>query len=227
MPIKAVIFDLDDTLFDCTGQLTEPARRRAAESIVSEASDLEVDALCSLQAELALEHGSTGAIREICERYKLSPYVADLALEAYNRPEVETIHPFPGVEQTLDTLRERGYLLAVVTAGRPLRQREKVSRLALDGYFNEEQGTLTLHDDADGPLKDAALRQSAARLELPPDQILSVGDKLDAEIAASNRLGMSTAHIRHGRDATRTPKNAEEQADYKIDQISDLLDILP
>ena len=226
MPIKAVIFDLDDTLFDCTGQLTEPARRRAAERIASEASDLEVDALCSLHAELAQEHGSAGAIKEICTRNKLPTHVADLALEAYNRPEVETIHPFPGVVRTLDALLERGYQLAMVTSGRPRRQREKVRLLGLDGYFNEAQGTLILHDDAEGHLKDAALQQSATQLELASSQILSVGDKLDAEIAASNRIGMSTAHIRHGRQATRRPKNAEEQADFKIDQISDLLRIL-
>jgi len=32
--IRAVIFDLDDTLYDCTGQLVESARRRAAAAMV-------------------------------------------------------------------------------------------------------------------------------------------------------------------------------------------------
>ena len=34
MRIKAVIFDLDDTLYDCTGMLVEASRRRAAKAMV-------------------------------------------------------------------------------------------------------------------------------------------------------------------------------------------------
>jgi FMN phosphatase YigB (HAD superfamily) len=227
MPIKAVIFDLDDTLFDSTGQLMQAARRRASEAIAAEASDLRADAVCSLQVELSEEHGSAGAIREICKRHRLPGQVAVRALEAYNSAEVEAICPFPGVKQTLDALRGRGYRIALVTSGRPARQREKVRRLGLDRYFEERRGTLTLHDDSEDSAKDGALQQSATHLGLPPNQILSVGDKLDAEIAASNRLGMSTARLRHGRQGSRRPETPEQRADYQIDQIPDLLRILP
>ena len=33
--IKAIIFDLDDTLYDCSGALVDAARRRAAKAMVS------------------------------------------------------------------------------------------------------------------------------------------------------------------------------------------------
>ncbi len=36
MKIKAIIFDLDDTLFDCTHTLVDSARKRAAKAMVNE-----------------------------------------------------------------------------------------------------------------------------------------------------------------------------------------------
>ncbi len=35
MKIKAIIFDLDDTLFDCTNTLVDSARKRAAKAMVT------------------------------------------------------------------------------------------------------------------------------------------------------------------------------------------------
>ncbi len=227
MGIKAVIFDLDDTLFDCTGQLTEPARRRAAEQLADAIPTLSVEALRRLQARLADEHGSGGAIREIGRRYCLPPSHIEGALRAYNRSEVEAISPFTDVPETLAELRRRGYRLSLVTTGRPDRQRRKIHLLGLHPFFNEAHATLVLHDDCREPLKDAALQRATVLLALPPPQVLSVGDKLDAEIAASNRLHLATARLRHGRQKHRLPQTPEERPDYEIDRISDLLHILP
>ncbi len=225
--IEGVIFDLDDTLFDCTGQLTGPARRRAAEYLGAAVPSLNPDALCRLQADLAPEFGSGGAIREIGRRYSLSPPLIEQALQDYNRDAVESISPFPDAPESLAELRQRGYRLSLVTTGRPDRQRRKVHLLNLTRYFHEDDGTLILHDDRHDPLKDASLQRAATGLNLPASRLLSVGDKLDAEIAASNRLGMTTARLRHSRQKDRPPRTPEEHPDYEIDRISDLLHILP
>ena len=226
MGIKAVIFDLDDPLFDCPRQLTDPARRRAAEKMACAISSLDVNDLARLQADLSKTLGSTGAIREIAQRYRLPSACAENALAAYNRTEVEAVSPFPDVPKTLAELRRRGYPLSLVTTGSPDRQRRKIHLLGLDHLFDEARGTLVLHDNRQHPLKDASLQRAAALLTLPPRQILSVGDKLDTEIAASNRLHMSTARLRHGRQKNRLPQTPDEQPDYEIDRISDLLRIL-
>ena len=225
--IGGVIFDLDDTLFDCTGQLTGPARRRAAEEMAGALSSLSVGEICSLQADLSAAFGSSGAIREIGRQHPLPPHIVEGALRAYNREAVESISPFPDVPEALAELRKRGYRLSLVTTGRPDRQRRKVRLLGLGRHFDEARGTLLLHDDRQDPLKDASLRRAADRLDLPAHRILSVGDKLDAEIAASNRLGMATARLRHGRQKDRLPRTPEERPHYEIDRISDLLTILP
>ena len=226
MPVKGILFDLDDTLFDCTDQLTGPARLRASTVFQDAHPHLSLDDLSQDQARLADTLGSTGAIEEIGRAHCLPKTLVQQALEAYNRNEVEAITPFPDVPETLTKLSEQGLALALVTTGRPDRQRRKVHLLHLESYFSEQQGTLILHDYLQTPLKDDAIRQAAQNLNLPFQHLLAVGDKLDAEIAAANRLGLTTVRIRHGRQKDRSPQTLEERPDHEIDRISDLLTLL-
>jgi putative hydrolase of the HAD superfamily len=225
MPICSLILDLDDTLFDCTGLLTDAARLRATHSILQFNAENTADYLCELQAELSDEIGSTEALREIGRRLELSAKVVESATAEYNRDEVEEIHTFPDVPDTLAALAERGYKLSLVTAGRKDRQRAKIQRLGLDDVFSDSLGNLWIHDaDAD---KTGPLHEAADRMGFDPQQVLSVGDKLDADIAVSNRLGMVTARLLHGRQKERSPASPDETPDHTIARISDLLKLLP
>ena len=105
------------------------------------------------------------------------------------------------------------------------RQRAKIQRLGLDDVFSDSLGNLWIHDaDAD---KTEPLREAADRMGFDPQQVLSVGDKLDADIAISNRLGMVTARLLHGRQKERSPASPDERPDHTIARISDLLELLP
>lgn len=225
--IEAVIFDLDDTLFDCTGQLTEPARRRAAETLATAIPDSDASALHSIQAKLAGHLSSTDAIREIARRHDLSSNDVESALTAYNRDHVEDITPFPDTLSTLNELAARKYGLCLVTTGRPERQRRKVDRLGLCTHFSEASGTLVFHDDREFPEKDEALQRAALRFNVAPCRILSVGDKLNSEIAASKRLGMRTARLCFGRQRNQRPRTPEERPDHELNRLKDLLVLLP
>ena len=55
--VKAILFDLDDTLFDCCGLLVEAARRRAAKAMVEAGLPCSEDEAYRKQIELAQEHG--------------------------------------------------------------------------------------------------------------------------------------------------------------------------
>jgi len=225
--IKGIIFDLDDTLFDCTGQLTEPARHRAAQILSNAHPNLSVTEACQQQTLLSQTLSSADAIRILGSEYKIPSNVVEQALDAYNTSKVEAITPFPDVLCTLETLSQNGYLLTLVTSGHPDRQRNKVRLLNLESYFSKKNKTLFLHDDRKTKDKGPFLAQAAKSLALDHTQILAVGDKLTAEIAAAKRLNMTTVHMRHGRQKDRQPQTLQEQPDYKIDAISNLLSLLP
>lgn len=225
--IRGIIFDLDDTLFDCTGQLTQPARRRAAQILSSAHPDLSIETGYRQQVLLSQTHRSSEAIRLLGAQYNIPSSIVERALDAYNPRNVEAIAPFPDVLSTLATLVQRGYQLALVTSGKPGRQREKVHILGLCDYFSEADNTLILHDDRKSSDKVPSLAQAAKALSLPHVRILCVGDKLTDEIAAAKTLDMTTVRMRHGRQKSRKPQTPAEQPDIEIDRISQLLSLLP
>ena len=224
--IRGIIFDLDDTLFDCTGQLTQPARRRAAQILVSAHPDLSIETGYQQQVTLSQTHGSSEAIRILGTQYNIPAKVVEQALHAYNPRNVEAITLFPDVPPTLATLVQRRYRLALVTSGNPDRQREKVRLLGLYDYFSEADNTLILHDDRKSGDKTPSLIQATKTISLSHAQILCVGDKLTDEITTANALGMTTVHMRHGRQKNRKPETSAEQPDIEIDRISQLLPLL-
>lgn len=224
---RGIIFDLDDTLFDCTGQLTQPARRRVAKILASAHPDLSIETGYQQQVLLSQRRGSSEAIRILGAQYNIPANIVERALNAYNPRIVEAITPFPDVLPTLATLVQRGYQLALVTSGKPGRQREKVRLLGLCDYFSEADNTLILHDAGKSSDKTPSLTQAAKALSLPHAHILCVGDKLTDEIATAKTLGMTTIRMRHGRQKNRQPQTPSEQPDIEIDCISQLLSLLP
>ena len=225
--IRGIIFDLDDTLFDCTGQLTQPARRRAAQILASAHPALSVETGYQQQVILSQTPGSSEAIRILGTQYNIPANIVEQALRAYNSRTVEAITLFPDVLPTLNTLVQRGYQLALVTSGNPARQREKVRLLGLYDYFSEADKTLILLDDRKSSDKGPSLELAAKALSLSFAEILCVGDKLTDEISAAKTLGMTTIHMRHGRQKNRKPQTLSEQPDIEIDRISQLLSLVP
>ena len=117
-PFKAVVFDLDDTLFDCTGSLVEESRRRAAAELVGAGLPMSVADAVQLQRDLADAYGPYFLVfDEIARRYKLDDDAIDAAFHAYNSEAVGRIVPFPDVVPTLRTLRRNGILCLLLTLG--------------------------------------------------------------------------------------------------------------
>ena len=224
--IKGVLFDLDDTLFDCSGQLTSAARLRAAEIIVESEPELKINALTEGQETLAQTLGSGGAIAALGKKFGLAQDLVDRALAAYNLDFVEDIVPFPDALECLRDLTKRNYSLALVTSGSPIRQCRKVELLGFSPYFREDNGTLVLHDDRKTSDKTPFMQQAAAQLHLNHGAVLAVGDKLDSEIASANQLGMTTVRMRHGRQKSRVPQTELERPDFEIDSLLELLTLL-
>ena len=55
--MKAIIFDLDDTLYDCTGSLLEASRKRAARAMVNAGLPCTEEEAYLLQKKLSEMHG--------------------------------------------------------------------------------------------------------------------------------------------------------------------------
>lgn len=221
--IKAIIFDLDDTLYDCTGSLMDAARRRAARAMVKAGLPLSEEETYKLQIRLTDQYGPRcNVFDRIAELYSLGEPLAEAALEAYNSDEVGHIQPFPDVIPTLEKLRKQDYRLFLVTSGIHRRQERKIEQLGIAGLFDE----IIIDDKERGIAKEECLVDLMTRHSFTPQEIISVGDRIHSEIRVSNFLKMTTVQMVHGRFRSLLPKNELEEPDYRIHAVSEIFQVL-
>lgn len=64
------------------------------------------------------------------------------------------------------------------------------------------------------------------RAHCKPDEAIMVGDRLDNDIIPANKIGMTTVCIKQGFGGYAEPKEIEEQPDYTINNLKELLNLL-
>jgi len=222
--VRAVVFDLDDTLFDCTGSLVTASRWRAAEALVAAGLPMNVKEAFALQEQLAEVHGPYFLVfDEIGRRYGLGQEALRAAYRAYNSDEVgDEIAPFPDVVPTLRALRRQGVLCFLLTVGPHRRQQAKLQKLGLEGEFDD-----VLISDVDrGALMSECLRYFLRKYRLSAAEVMIVGDRPGEEIRVGNELGMVTAQMLRGRFSVAEPRDQFEVAHYRITHLFQVPTIL-
>ncbi len=216
--IKAIIFDLDDTLYDCSGTLVLKSRKLAAKIISKAVKCSETEAL-KLQLELEDRLGPKADIfHKIANQYNLPEDFCEEISNTINTLEVEGTTLFPGTMASIDELKRTGYKLFLVTFGNREIQEKKIKVLDLESAFDEIIIT-------ENPLgKEKCFKEILAKYGLEPEQVLCVGDKIKDEIEVGKRLGMSTALMKHGRYYHFYKSEINDGEPYlHITKVSDLL----
>jgi len=224
MKIKAFIFDLDNTLYDCSGLLTEAAQRKASKAMVEAGLDCTEEEAYRLQMDLTEKYGPEANIFQvIAEMHNLEPEsLASVALQAYNSDEVGEIYPFPDVIHTLKELRLRGYKLFLVTAGVYARQEKKIEILGLRDLFDD----IVINDSERGVPPEECFLELLHRHSLRPRDVISVGDRIRNELKISKSLGMTSVQMLHGRFQDLAPHDEMERPDFRVRRIAELLHLV-
>jgi FMN phosphatase YigB (HAD superfamily) len=221
--IRCVIFDLDDTLYDCLGQRVRVTHRYAAQAMVE--AGLKADAEAVYRARMRafridpmLRHIDA----EVCRHFGAEnpEAVSHVAREAYFNCPVGYLTLFPGSLPLLRFLKKRGVRNFIVSFGEPKTQHAKVKALGLDRELSVEK---IYYADRNNVLtKEAAFRKIQKKTGLLPDRILVVGDRPAREIRAGRELGMHTVRLRHGEFKSQLPSDPEEEPDFVIKNISEV-----
>ena len=183
--VKAMIFDLDSCLAPANevgDQLFAPAFeaiRNANDGAVSEAA-----------LAAAFADSWRFPFDFIADKYGFSPAMRAAGFKVLSRTEVR--QPMHGYGD-LAALAELPVNLFLVTSGFRRLQESKVKALGIAHLFTG------IHIDAidePGPKgKLQAFEEILKTHRLSPQEVLVVGDNPDSEIAAGNRLGMTTVQI--------------------------------
>ena len=221
--IRCVIFDLDDTLYDCLGQRVRLTHRYAAQAMVK--AGLKADTETVYRARMRafrqdpmLRHIDAEVTRHF--NAEDSDAISRIAREAYFNCPVGKLSLFPGSLPLLRFLAKCGVRNFIVSFGEPKTQRAKVKALGLDREPSIEK---IFYADRNNVLtKEAAFRKIHQRTGLPPGEILVVGDRPAREIRAGRELGMPTVRLRQGEFKSQMPAGPEEEPDYVVKSISEI-----
>lgn len=192
--IRAVLFDLDETLLDRTNSLVafladQHARFGTALGHAPFAAWRE----CFLALDQRGHVHKSVVYPEILKMFDGDAGLADTLLADYRENCSRHAIPFVNMAELLRLLRARGVRLGIVTNGETDFQWRHIVALGLDAMVDA-----MLISQAEGLRKpDAALfHRAAERLGVTPDQCLFVGDNPQADILGAHGAGMQTAWLK-------------------------------
>ncbi len=222
--IKAVIFDLDDTLYDCSGTLVEQGRRQAAK-MIARITNISEEKAYHLQGEFEEKYGTKVNVYEkIVTLYNLPDKYINQLLQEYIRVNISNITLFSDVVDSLVQLKSRDCKLFLVTSGEEQIQKKKIDVLGLNNsYFDD----ILITDRNNPQAKRACFYGIIQRYNLKPGEIICVGDKIDDEIAAGKSLGIVTVMFEHGRHYNSYRKSQDKfmKPHYSIKYLKELLQL--
>jgi putative hydrolase of the HAD superfamily len=187
--VKAVLFDLDGTLFDRDSALRELA---CAQHHTFHAELGGVDAERYVERLLELDEHGHGDKRNIypmlVRELGLDPTLADRLLEHFRDTYARSGKAFDDALPTLGALRARGIAVGLVSNGRVDTQRGKLRRLGLEPYLD-----VTLISEAEGLRKPdrRIFARALERLGVPAAQAWHIGDHPTADVAGAHAAGLT------------------------------------
>jgi FMN phosphatase YigB (HAD superfamily) len=225
--ISTVIFDLDDTLYDCFRQRVQSAHRHAAgvmaeHGVNGTPEQIFRQRMKAFQTDPQLHHIDTAVIRRLGVKEWANPALIEMrSRAAYFSTPVGKLTLFPASLRVLRTLAKRGVRNFIVSFGDPETQHAKVRSLGLD---TEPSVKKVFYADTGKLLtKEAIFRVIQQHEEPDPSKILVVGDRPSSEIKAGKALGFHSVRLRHGEFSSLEPVGPEEESDRTIHSIGDVL----
>jgi len=222
--IKAVLFDIDDTLYNSTEQ-TFHARMNAIKAMIEAGLPLKDEKKCyKILKEIIDQYGSNydKHFNKLLKKLgvKENYRIISAGIVAYHDTKSAYLKPYHDTIPTLLKLKEMGLKLGVVTEGRMEKQWEKLIRLGIQHFFDtvvisEEVGC----DKSSKRIFEVALR----RLKCKPNEAIYVGDRLDKDIANANKVGLKTVRILKGK---YSKMKIPIKPDFTIKTLSEIIKIL-
>jgi HAD superfamily hydrolase (TIGR01549 family) len=221
LPVKGILFDLDNTLFDRDLAFKHWASGFVEERFRGESEDQRAQVLKQivtidahgyvtkhvLFSEVrALFPSITDDVEALCERF-YQEWLVHMVLDA-------------DTESVLDLLDRTGTPFGIITNG-PIQQYDKIRQLGLQ----HRTRCLFVSSEFGCHKPDPAIfRAAAVCLGVPCEQILFVGDYPHADICGAYGVGMQTAWMPCG--AAWPADILDVKLDYTLHSLGDLLTLL-
>jgi len=202
MEPEAIIFDLDDTIVDDSGDVAACWELACAEgvawldglrpAVLMAAIERErdwywADPARHREGRLDLRAASSRIVVQALERLGVpEPELGRLIANRYRDLREERISLVPGAIETLEHFRSRGVRLGMATNGSAVGQRAKIERFELAQYFER---IIVEEEFGAGKPQREVYEALFTALGAPPERTWSVGDNLEWDVGAPQSHG--------------------------------------
>ncbi len=220
--IRAVVFDLDNTLVDFMA-MKRQAIDAAIDAMIDAGLDMDFDGVKGLINRIYDQEGIE--YQKVFDRLLIDVLgdvdhkVLASGVVAYRRAREAALKPYPHVSATLMELVKNGIKMAVLSDA-PIR--EAWLRLSYIGFHHIFDHVVTFDDTGRRKPDPLPFRHVLELLEVEPAQALMVGDWADRDIVGAAAVGMKTAFAAYGDSFG----NQTVRADYTLRDIKELLEIV-
>jgi putative hydrolase of the HAD superfamily len=220
--IRAVIFDLDNTLVDFMSM-----KRQAVDAAIQSMIDAglrltpdearaRIDTIYK-QRGIEFQNVFDQLLYDVFQ--KVDYKILSAGIIAYRRAREAALVPYPHVSLTLIGLLKRGIRLAVVSDAPG---REAWLRLCYLNFHHLFDSVVTYEDTGERKPSPAPFRRALQLLGVQPHETLMVGDWPERDVVGAANIGITTVFARYG----DTFGTVDSGARYELNDVSELLAIV-
>lgn len=225
--LKAVLFDLDNTLYP-EEQFVVSGFRAVAQTL-GERLNLSADTLFQKMLKTLRDHGRGKVFDRLLEEFQIDSAKWLPTLVQVYRSHQPLIFLSPGVTAALRSLKDRGVKIGLVTDGLASVQRRKIAALGLDSVMDVIVCTEELGRGSRKP-STSPFEVALQLLNVPPGAAAYVADDVSKDFAGPNRLGMKSVQIRGagfvGVPQSSLPADLVYRPGFTADSLDEALEVL-
>lgn len=220
--IKAVIFDLDNTLVDFMKMKKRsieeaiPAMIDAGLPITYKECEKIIDGIYNEQG-IEYQQVFDKLLQNVL---KIIDYkILSAGIIAYRRAREAALIPYPHVYSTLNSLLKLGIKLGILSDAP---SKEAWLRLAQLNFIHTFDQVVTFNDTGERKPHPAPFNLILKKLNVNASETIMIGDWAERDIIGAKNVGMKTAFAKYG-DTFNTQNH---EADFELNDISELVNII-
>jgi putative hydrolase of the HAD superfamily len=223
--IKAILFDLDNTLIDFMG-LKKKACRESVKAMkraglkMSEKKAYKI--LFDLYGIYGIEYSRIFQKFILNTMGRKDARILSAGIVAYRSAQSKDMKPYKNVKSVLKKLRKE-YKLGIVSDAPSLKAWIRLHELGIADYFD-----VVVAHESGKELKPAKFpfKKALSKLNTKPEEILFIGDQPHRDIKGARALGMKTALAEYGIQEIHKKFLRKNKPDYYLKDIKDILDVV-
>lgn len=222
--VKAVVFGIDDVLYDATYQ-TSNARLSAVRAMIEAGLPVDVETGYRTLEEIVKELGpdNTKHFDRLMEKLGLrwDPSVVAAGVVAYRETNPVYLKLYPDTMPTILRLRESGFKVGCASGGKSVKQWQKLVSLGLQHCFH----SVVISEDLGlQAFSKEVIEQVMRALGVNGSETIYIGTNPKTEIPVANEAHVITVRLRKG--DSRSEKAIEPKPLHEIEKLSDIFQLL-